>query len=269
MTEEKKRIDRMSRTVVVSALALVLAQALVALFMSLSPAPVMGKELEGKRVLMVVAPEGYKEDELSVPSGIFKELGAEVVVASTRTCTGIARGMSGGEVAVNLSIGDVNLSELESEYDAIVIVGGVGSMRYLWDDSDLRNMVRAAYDSHKTVAAICLSPVVLARAGILQDKECTAFITAKEELIKNGGKYLDKGVVVSGNIVTAKGPEYATEFAIAVADVMMNRSSNIRRLYETETPSPKPAAGGFTMSLVAVAIAVAVVFVSFALRWRR
>ena len=261
----------MSRTVVVSALALVLAQALVALFMSLSPAPVMGKELEGKRVLMVVAPEGYKEDELSVPSGIFKELGAEVVVASTRTCTGIARGMSGGEVAVNLSIGDVNLSELESEYDAIVIVGGVGSMRYLWDDSDLRNMVRVAYDSHKTVAAICLSPVVLARAGILQDKECTAFITAKEELIKNGGKYLDKGVVVSGNIVTAKGPEYATEFAIAVADVMMNRSSNIRRLYET--PSPKPAAGGFTMSLVAVAIAV--VFVSFALRlqlrlrWRR
>ena len=132
-------------------------------------------------------------------------------------------------------------------------------------------MVRAAYDNYKTVAAICLSPVVLARAGILRDKECTAFITAKEELIKNGGKYQDKGVVVSGNIVTAKGPEYATEFAIAVADVMMNRSSNIRRLYETETPSPKPAAGGFTMSLVAVAIAV--VFVSFALqlrlRWRR
>jgi len=244
----------------VPVLAFVLVLVALLMSLSLSPAPVMGKELEGKRVLMVVAPEGYKEDELSVPSGIFKELGAEVVVASTRTCTGIARGMSGGEVAVNLSIGDVNLSE----YDSVVIVGGVGSMRYLWDDSDLRDMVRAAYDSHKTVAAICLSPVVLARAGILQDKECTAFITAKEELIKNGGKYLDKGVVVSGNIVTAKGPEYATEFAIAVADVMMNRSSNIRRLYET--PSPKPAAGGFTMSLVAVAIAV--VFVSFALRWR-
>ena len=247
----------------VPVLAFVLVLVALLMSLSLSPAPVMGKELEGKRVLMVVAPEGYKEDELSVPSGIFKELGAEVVVASTRTCTGIARGMSGGEVAVNLSIGDVNLSE----YDSIVIVGGVGSMRYLWDDRDLRDMVRAAYDSHKTVAAICLSQVVLARAGILQDKECTAFITAKEELIKNGGKYLDKGVVVSGNIVTAKGPEYATEFAIAVADVMMNRSSSIRRLYETETPSPKPAAGGFTMSLVAVAIAV--VFVSFALRWRR
>ena len=250
-------------------LAFVLVLVTLLMSLSLSLAPVMGKELEGTRVLMVVAPEGYKEDELSVPSGIFKELGAEVVVASTRTCTGIARGMSGGEVAVNLSIGDVNLSE----YDSIVIVGGVGSMRYLWDDRELRDMVRAAYDSHKTVAAICLSPVVLARAGILRDKECTAFITAKEELIKNGGKYLDKGVVVSGNIVTAKGPEYATEFAIAVADVMMNRSSNIRGLYETETPSPKPAAGGFTMSLVAVAIAV--VFVSFALRlqlrlrWRR
>ena len=240
----------MRRLVAVLALILVL----VALFMSVDSASVTGKELEGKRVLMVVAPEGYKEEELSVPSGIFKDSGAEVVVASTRT--GIARGMSGGEVAVNLSVGDVNISN----YDAIVIVGGVGSMKYLWDDSDLRDMVRAAYDNHKAVAAICLSPVVLARAGILRDKECTAFVTAKEELIKNGGMYRDAGVVVSGNIVTAKGQEYAREFAMAVSDVMLNRSSS--RPYEM--PSPEPEGFGFVTSLVAVAITV--VSVLFALR---
>ena len=233
----------------------VLLLVLVALFISVDSASVTGKELEGKRVLMVVAPEGYKEEELSVPSGIFKDSGAEVVVASTRT--GIARGMSCGEVAVNLSVGDVNISD----YDAIVIVGGVGSMKYLWDDSDLRDMVRAAYDNHKAVAAICLSPVVLARAGILRDKECTAFVTAKEELIKNGGRYQDAGVVVSGNIVTAKGPEYAREFAMAVSDVMLNRSSS--RPYEMPSPEPE----GFVTSLVAVAIAV--VSVLFALRLRR
>ena len=231
---------------------LVLILVLVALFMS--SASVTGKELEGKRVLMVVAPEGYKEEELSVPSSIFKDSGAEVVVASTRT--GIARGMSGGEVAVNLSVGDVNISD----YDAIVIVGGVGSMKYLWDDSDLRDMVRAACDNHKTVAAICLSPVVLARAGILRDKECTAFVTAKKELIKNGGMYRDAGVVVSGNIVTAKGPEYAREFAMAVSDVMLNRSSS--RPYEMPSPEPE----GFVTSFVAVAMAV--VSVLFALRLR-
>ena len=235
-------------------LVAVLVLVLVVLFISVDSASVTGKELEGKRVLMVVAPEGYKEEELSVPSSIFKDSGAEVVVASTRT--GIARGMSGGEVAVNLSVGDVNISD----YDAIVIVGGVGSMKYLWDDSDLRDMVRAAYDNHKAVAAICLSPVVLARAGILRDKECTAFVTAKEELIKNGGRYRDAGVVVSGNIVTAKGPEYAREFAMAVSDVMLNRSSS--RPYEMPSPEPE----GFVTSLVAVAIAV--VSVLFALRWR-
>ena len=235
-------------------LVAVLVLVLVALFISVDSASVTGKELEGKRVLMVVAPEGYKEEELSVPSGIFEDSGAEVVVASTRT--GIARGMSGGEVAVNLSVGDVNISD----YDAIVIVGGVGSMKYLWDDSDLRDMVRAAYDNHKAVAAICLSPVVLARAGILRDKECTAFVTAKEELIKNGGRYRDAGVVVSGNIVTAKGPEYAREFAMAVSDVMLNRSSS--RPYEMPSPEPE----GFVTSLVAVAIAV--VSVLFALRLR-
>ena len=71
-------------------LAFVLVLVALLMSLSLSPAPVMGKELEAKRVLMVVAPEGYKEDELSVPSGIFKELGAEVVVASTRTCTAVS-----------------------------------------------------------------------------------------------------------------------------------------------------------------------------------
>ncbi|RJS72378.1 hypothetical protein CW713_00400 [Methanophagales archaeon] len=86
-------------------------------------------------------------------------------------------------------------------------------------------------------------------------------MTAKEELIKNGGRYQDTGVVVSGNIVTAKGPEYAREFAMAVSDVMLNRSSS--RPYEMPSPEPE----GFVTSFVAVAIAV--VSVLFALRLRR
>ena len=69
-------------------------------------------------------------------------------------------------------------------------------------------------------------------------------------------------MVVSGNIVTAKGPEYAREFAMAVSDVMLNRSSSSRPY---EMPSPEPE--GFVTSLVAVAIFV--VSVLFALRLRR
>ncbi len=209
-----------------------------------------GKELEGRRVLMVIAPEGYREEELSVPQGIFRELGAEVVVASTRR--GIARGMFGGEVNVNITIGEVNLSD----YDAIVIAGGAGSRQYLWDDNDLRALVTAAYEDNKPVGAICISPVVLARAGILKDKECTAYHAVKDELINAGARYKDEGVVVSGNIITAKGPKEAIDFAIAISEVMMNKGY---RPSPSPSPmlTPKPGGFGFGAMVAGVAAVLA------------
>jgi len=92
--------------------------------------------------------------------------------------------MLGGEVQPDFAISDVNASE----FDAVVVVGGSGSPKYLWDDTQLRNLVRDAYADGKVVAAICLSPVVLARAGILTGKSATVFPStdAVAELTKGG-----------------------------------------------------------------------------------
>ncbi len=227
--------------------AIVLMAILVASAMPVSCA----NELEGKRVLMVIAPDGYKEEELSVPRDIFIEHGAEVDVASTHR--GIARGMSGHEMKVNLSLDDVDISD----YDAIVIAGGVGSKQYLWNDPRLIALVRDAYAANRTVAAICLSPVVLARAGILTDKECTAYPAARDEMIKNGCRYTGGDVVVSGNIVTAKGPECATEFAIEISNVMTGPGASPVSTQEPETE-------GYCAPAVLVAFSVVVL-----LNWRR
>ena len=69
--------------------------------------------------------------------------------------------------------------------------------------------------SAKVVAAICLAPVVLARAGILKGKKVTCFYSpASSREMKAGGAVLvDKAVVSDGRIVTANGPEAAAEFA--------------------------------------------------------
>ncbi len=178
--------------------------------------PSIVEDFGGKTILMVIAPEDFRDEELFEPKEIFEEKGAKVTIASTTT--EIAKGMLGGTVKPDLKISAVNVGE----YDAIVIVGGAGSKEYLWDDEELRAMVKEAYNKDKVLAAICLSPVVLAKAGVLDGKKATVFPDkeAISELRNYGALYLDKEVVVSDNIITGKGPESAKEFASKICAVM-------------------------------------------------
>ncbi len=178
--------------------------------------PSIVEDFGDKTILMVIAPEDFRDEELFEPKEIFEEKGAKVTIASTTT--EIAKGMLGGTVKPDLKISAVNVGE----YDAIVIVGGAGSKEYLWDDEELRAMVKEAYNKDKVLAAICLSPVVLAKAGVLDGKKATVFPDkeAISELRNYGALYLDEEVVVSDNIITGKGPESAKEFASKICAVM-------------------------------------------------
>ncbi len=72
------------------------------------------------------------------------------------------------------------------------------------------------FDSKKVVAAICSSPIIMAKAGILQNKKATCYSEDKMELINTGIDYQDKNVVVDGNVVTANDARTALQFAEAV-----------------------------------------------------
>lgn len=174
------------------------------------------KELAGKKVLLVVAPRDFRDEEFFTPKRVFEEKGAQVTVASKRK--GTATGMRGGIVEPDIIFSEVRAAD----YDAVVIAGGMGSREFLWDDKDLLRIVREAYARGKVVAAICLSPVVLARAGCLDGKEATVFPDpeAVQELTAAGAKYADKSMVVAGNVVTARDPQSAGEFARAVAKLV-------------------------------------------------
>ncbi len=149
-------------------------------------------------------------------------------------------------------------------YGTIVIVGGTGSKQHLWDDEELRALVKDAYDEDKVVSAICLSPVVLARVGILKDKECTVFPApdAVAAVENSGAIYVDDGVVVSDKIITAKSPENAVEFANAITEVI--KGEGVELPYtptptSTPTPTPTPKPAGFE-AVFAVAGLLAVLY---------
>jgi deglycase len=107
-------------------------------------------------------------------------------------------------------------------FDALVLVGGTGALTYLLDDEALRNMIVSAAQSGKVVAAICVAPAALARAGILRNVQATCCPDKRivSLLKRNGAEYIERGVVVSGRIVTANGPDAAKDFANRVIEVL-------------------------------------------------
>ncbi len=166
-----------------------------------------------KKALMIIAPRNFRDEEFREPKAVLEKAGVKVVVASTEA--GTARGMFGTQVVPDTTVDKVN----PEEFDAVVVVGGSGSQTYLWNNSQVHKIVQALYKKGGIVAAICISPAVLAKAGILKGKKATVFPSADatNELKKAGAIVSDAPVVVDGKIITGKGPEAAREFGQKIA----------------------------------------------------
>jgi protease I len=171
----------------------------------------------GKKVLMIIAQSNFRDEEFQEPKAILEKKGFEVVVASTTS--GTAKGMFGMQVNP-----DTTVEEIKSEdYEAAVVVGGSGSQKHLWNNAQVHQIVQALNQRGNLVAAICISPVVLARAGLLRERKATVFRTATtlSELKKGGAEISDAPVVADGEIITGRGPEAAKEFGQNIADRLL------------------------------------------------
>jgi len=176
----------------------------------------MPGKLLGKQVLMVIAPENFRDEEYAEPRRILEREGAVVKVASTKVVQ--ATGMLGLKVNVGSSLEGLKVQD----YDAVVVVGGSGSPRHLWTSQTLHGLVREADRLGKVVAAICLSPAVLAKAGLLAGKKATVYDGegAMDELRRGGATLASDVLVRDGRIITASGPEAAAAFGDALVEAL-------------------------------------------------
>lgn len=176
----------------------------------------MAQPAAGKSVLFVVAPEGFRDEELLEPKRVLEAAGARTAVASTRP--GVATGMLGAKVEAQAAVKDAR----PEEWDAVVVVGGAGSPKHLWEHAPLHALLRDRAKAGKVVAGICLSGAVLAKAGVLQGKKATCWPdpAAVAALGAGGAAYAKTGVVADGMVVTADGPPSARAFGEAIAKAM-------------------------------------------------
>ena len=113
-----------------------------------------------KKIAYVIAPEGFNDDEMLKPKAILEDNDVEVVIVSTEVQE--CRGMRGTRIRSSVAIREVS----PKDYDGIVVVGGAGALRYLSENEDLINLLRAFNNEGKLVSAIGRGRHALHNAGL-------------------------------------------------------------------------------------------------------
>jgi len=101
---------------------------------------------------------------------------------------------------------NATFAEVKAEaYDALVIPGG-RAPEYIRLNPEVLKIVRHFSEANKPLAAICHAAQVLAAAGVVQGRSCSAYPAVGPDVTRAGGKYMDIGIDqahVDGNLVTA------------------------------------------------------------------
>ena len=169
-------------------------------------------------VLFVIAPRNFRDEELFDTKRELERAHHACTIASEEP--GICTGSRGRKANASVALEYVDTTP----YDAVVFVGGPGATVF-FDDPAALHVARAMNDAGKVVAAICIAPTILAKAGLLHGRNVTAFPSETDAVTAGGARFTGKGVVVDTNIVTASGPDEATAFGKALAKVLEERGA--------------------------------------------
>lgn len=166
-----------------------------------------------KKVLMVVAPDEFRDAEYLDPRRVLEAAGAEIKVASL--VPGESRGVEGAVAKIDLTVDQVKVED----FDAVVFVGGPG-MVGLVGDKRFMALAKAFSQAGKLTTGICAAVGILANANLLTEKKATGWPGIQQIISSHGGNYTGQDVESEDKIITGKGPCAATAFGQRIAAVL-------------------------------------------------
>jgi len=172
----------------------------------------MEKTIRTKRVLVPLA-DGFDEIEAFTLISTLKRAKLDVRVIGLQGV--ILKGSDGTRIISDGRMDDIDASA----FDAIALVSGTPE-RMANSDKVIR-AIRAFNDQKKVVAAIGDAPLLLVKAGLLEDKRATI----RPGLEKSLGRPRGEAVVVDGNIITASSPSCAMEFGLKVVESVASKDA--------------------------------------------
>jgi 4-methyl-5(b-hydroxyethyl)-thiazole monophosphate biosynthesis len=144
---------------------------------------------------------------------ILRRAGIEAVMVGLSSS--IVTSSHGVRVFADKKLADIN----PDEYDGIVLPGGNPGYKNLGKSEKILEIIRKFNSEGKLVAAICGSPTVLAKAGVLNEKKATIYPGMEREIPYPRS---DR-VVVDENVITSQAPGTAIEFALKIVEYLLGK----------------------------------------------
>ena len=155
--------------------------------------------------IAILATHGFEESELKSPKEHLEQQGwtTHIVSPNTGTIKAWAEKDWGQEYNVDRTLDEVSASE----YDALVLPGGVINPDQLRTNDKALSFVQDFFKQHKPVAAICHGPQILINAGAVEGRNLTSVDSISIDLKNAGAQWEDSEVVVDNGLVTSRTPE--------------------------------------------------------------
>jgi protease I len=165
----------------------------------------MSESLKGKKIAFLVANEGVEQVELTEPLKAVRGAGAEAELLAPEA--GEVQAFNhldkGERFDAERAVGDADASE----FDGLVLPGGVANPDELRTEQDALAFVRGFFEAGKPVAVICHGPWTLIDAGVVEGRTLTSWPSLETDLRNAGAEWVDEEVHVDEGLVSSRRPD--------------------------------------------------------------
>ena len=198
--------------------------------------------LKGRKVA-ILATDGVEQVELVEPRKALDAAGAVTHLVSPKE--GAIQGMNHDEKGDMLPVDRVLSQVHASEYDGLLLPGGVKNPDTLRMDQQAVQFVREFMLADKPVAAIGHGPWMLVEADAVSGRTLTSWPSLRTDIRNAGGKWVDAPVSVDDRLITSRKPADIPAFSATMVKEFANRIDDARldELSEQSFPASDPPPG--------------------------
>lgn len=153
----------------------------------------------------VIATDGFEEVELTEPVKALRAAGAQVDVISPHS--GSIQAFRHHDKSITVPVDRTLDSVNPEDYHAVVLPGGALNADEMRQNPQMQEFIKAMDSEHKLMAVICHAPWELISAGLARGRMMTSWPTVQDDIRNAGGKWVNREVVVDGNLITSRKPD--------------------------------------------------------------
>jgi protease I len=173
-------------------------------------------DLQNKKIAFLVANEGVEQVELTEPWKAVEQAGAKPELVS----------LEAGQVQAFDHLDKADIFEVDravadadpSDYDGLVLPGGVANPDLLRMDERAVAFARSFFESGKPVGVICHGPWTLVEADVVRDRTITSWPSLRTDIRNAGGRWVDEEVVVDEGLVSSRRPDDLPAFCAKIVE---------------------------------------------------